>query len=52
MKVVRISLSSPDATQTEIGFELQYFNSGSSRKILEIIPLYSSPKGAKKSMGS
>ena len=35
-------LSSPHAHPTEIRFELQYFNSGSSRKILEIIRLISS----------
>ena len=29
-----VILSSPDAQPTEIRFELQYFNSGSSRKIL------------------
>ena len=37
-----VILSGPDAQPTEIRFELQYFNSGSSRKILEIIRLIAS----------
>ncbi len=32
-------LGKPESQPTEIRFELQYFNSGSSRKILEIIRL-------------
>ena len=35
-------LGQPDSPPTEIRFELQYFNSGSSRKILEIIRLIAS----------
>lgn len=35
-------LGTPDSPPTEVRFELQYFNSGSSRKILEIIRLIAS----------
>ena len=41
-------LTGSDAKPVEIRFELQYFNSGSSRKILEIIRLIASASVAHK----
>lgn len=39
-------LDTPESQPTEIRFELQYFNSGSSRKILEIIRLVAAAAAA------